>query len=380
MKQFIKEAQRLQKLAGITEAKVVPSSYNYSKLFADFSADNPKTDIINRFARTIAELLRITSEYRNPNENNEFTNIHIGEVFGYGGMDDIEDGDNFYTGPNESLKTFQSLPKTFTVNNNMDDPTESWKITKIGPSSFNAERIFNTNEAKIVPQNLVGGLTRNQLLDDIVAFDSEHPRFIQLMGFNSKEEVRDYYNKLETSELIELIASDQTMYPILKDFYKKHKKIIIDSKDYTDFYLQTVEMYIKRRGTIQEDPNLLNTNEAKVVPQRMPRRLKGQISEEEWKAIGPNFTTDEIVINYDTDASDTIFETPQGFRFNMAPYPIRNGEVLVYELQYNDYDPDPGIEEWVDDQVNELKQQLKNAGYNLEVAPFNGGMMLYIPV
>ena len=64
----------------------------------------------------------------------------------------------------------------------------------------------------------------------------------------------------------------------------------------------------------------------------------------------------------------------------MAPYPIRNGEVLVYELQYNDYDPDPGIEEWIDDQVNELKQQLSNAGYKLEVAPFNGGMMLYIPV
>jgi uncharacterized protein YlaI len=29
---------------------------------------------------------------------------------------------------------------------------------------------------------------------------------------------------------------------------------------------------------------------------------------------------------------------------------------------------------------DKLKQQLKNAGYELEVSPFNGGMMLYIPV
>ena len=138
MKQFIKEAQRLQKLAGITEAKVVPSSYNYSKLFADFSANDSKTDIINRFARTLAELLRITSEYMTPNENNEFTDLHIDEVFSYGGMDDIEDGDEFYAGPNESLKTFQSLPKTFTVSNNMNDDIESWQITKTGPIAFHS--------------------------------------------------------------------------------------------------------------------------------------------------------------------------------------------------------------------------------------------------
>ena len=145
-----------------------------------------------------------------------------------------------------------------------------------------------------------------------------------------------------------------------------YKAIKIEKKEKLPVY------FISDKSDIKDLKKTTNTNEAKVVPQRIPRRLKGQ--------IGPNFTTDELITNYDTDESQTIFETPQGFRFNMAPYPIRNGEVLIYELQYNDYDPDPGIEEWIDDQVNELKQQLSNAGYKLEVAPFNGGMMLYIPV
>ena len=414
-KQFIIEAQRLQKLAGITEAKITPQSLVNSDLFADFSGNSSRRRPVDRFARTIAELLEILSENRDLNKNPEFTDVHIDDVFGYEGMDDIEDGNEFYAGPNESLEIFQSLPKSFKVSHNIDSDNNimSWEITKTGFGSFNANAILNTNEAKITsagmsnlykdnswkgnnkewtiefnenptnpdeklviiddenvrdattitkrefwskyitpkyrapipvyadkevelnvwnftyhkadtdgelevigfkensdfrfvkrineakitPQSLVGGLTRDQLLDNIVAYDDEDPQFYQEIGFNSKEEIRNYYNRSETSDLVELIASSQTMYPILRDFYNKHKRIIIDNKDYTDLYLQSVEMY----GHMELEENI-NANEAKITPQGIFKQEETPEGWEEEKGdIGEYWNGNIIVREYYRD-------------------------------------------------------------------------------
>lgn len=116
---------------------------------------------------------------------------------------------------------------------------------------------------------------------------------------------------------------------------------------------------------------LAGITEAKVVPQRMSRRLKGQISSEEWKAIGNGFTTH--ILN---PPDDIIFETPQGFNFSFNPKSTK----LSYEIRFNDYDPDQNVEEWIYDDIDELRRQLKSAGYELEIMQGGDDIMLYIPV
>lgn len=132
MKSLIIEAQRLQKLAGINEIKVVPASLQ--NLFGDFSHEGAikKTDSINRFARTISELIEIVESYEGYTYKRE---IDIAEIFNYDGMNDIEDGDTFYTGPSESVKIFKSLPSTFIVSHNMNDMI-SYEINKTGDTTF----------------------------------------------------------------------------------------------------------------------------------------------------------------------------------------------------------------------------------------------------
>ena len=122
-----------------------------------------------------------------------------------------------------------------------------------------------------------------------------------------------------------------------------------------------------------------NTNEARIVPQRMSQRLRGQISAEKWKAIGPGFGTDEY-------GGGTMYLTPQGFYFdleiptNTEPRMTDNNNQLPKlsaEIQLGDYDFNT---ELVDDMVGELKQQLSNAGYELEIIPVGRDIMLYIPI
>ncbi len=126
-----------------------------------------------------------------------------------------------------------------------------------------------------------------------------------------------------------------------------------------------MKQYITEAQRLQK---LAGITEARIVPQRMKRPLKGSISAEEWEAIGPEFTTDEW--------GGTIYATPQGFHFSMDPGTSK----LSCELQRDDYDPGE-FDDLVVDDVYELKKQLTVAGYDLEIIEYgNGDMMLYIPV
>ena len=81
-----------------------------------------------------------------------------------------------------------------------------------------------------------------------------------------------------------------------------------------------------------------------------------------------------------------MYLTPQGFYFdleiptNTEPRMTDNNNQLPKlsaEIQLGDYDFNT---ELVDDMVGELKQQLSNAGYELEIIPVGRDIMLYIPI
>ena len=104
------------------------NSYSETKLFADFSLESESDNSLeSRFARSISEVAR------------EYDYIDNIDIPGY--FDVYEDGDNFYAGPTESSKFFQTLPDKFVVTNNMNDVDESFEITKTGPDSFIAKEI-----------------------------------------------------------------------------------------------------------------------------------------------------------------------------------------------------------------------------------------------
>ena len=104
------------------------SQLNETKLFADFSVESESdTSLKSRFARSISEIAR---------EYDHLDNIEIPRFF-----DEYEDGDDFYAGPTEALRFFQTLPEEFVVTNNLNDVEESFKITKTGDDSFTAEEI-----------------------------------------------------------------------------------------------------------------------------------------------------------------------------------------------------------------------------------------------
>jgi hypothetical protein len=394
MKQFIKEAQRLQKLAGITEAKDYFKGsyfgdedgndlYSVEKVY-DFVKKNKTKYLKNNFPLdSIKHNLKWWGKHYDINNKdhkermmNADTSYPLLVIKEKNGNLSVADGLNrLYKAIKIEKK--ENLPVYF-----ISDKSDIKDLKKT----------TNTNEAKVIPSNYGQPLFADFSYDESKKdFLSKFARTLAELVYEEAVARENRDNSIKLSNLLNYeeladIQDGDDFYTspdessvifkrLPKTFILKHN---LDGDDNIESWEIT-----KTDSDSFNAKIVTNTNEAKVVPQRMPRRLKGQISAEEWQSIGPNFTTDELIINYDTDESQTIFETPQGFRFDKTPYPIRNGEVLVYELQYNDYDPDPDyelIEEWADDQVNELKQQLKNAGYNLEVAPFNGGMMLYIPV
>lgn len=120
------------------------------ELMADYRFESRyDKSLKSRFARTISETLHLLDYYeetnlaippgdsRYPNADN----ITINSLFSEGEMDIIEDGDDFYAGPIESLTFFQSLPSEFYVTNNMDGDKESFKVTKTGDDSFSTEQL-----------------------------------------------------------------------------------------------------------------------------------------------------------------------------------------------------------------------------------------------
>jgi hypothetical protein len=123
-----------------------------------------------------------------------------------------------------------------------------------------------------------------------------------------------------------------------------------------------MKQYITEAQRLQK---LAGITEARIVPQRMKRPLKGSISAEEWEAIGPGFTTDEW--------GGTIYVTPQEFHFFTDPETSK----LSCELLRDDFD----FVDNVVDNIKELKKQLNAAGYDLETVNLrDDDMMLYIPV
>ncbi len=108
----------------------------YKELFADYTVDNTDTSIKSRFARTMSETLNILD--LGPGESYK---LEITSLFSEEGMNQIQDGDEFYAGPQESLEFFKKLPKTFLITHNMNEDNESFEITKTGEDSFVAKSI-----------------------------------------------------------------------------------------------------------------------------------------------------------------------------------------------------------------------------------------------
>lgn len=125
--QYAQEAgwdeESIDYMLGLSPVKFLEKGQlNEAKLFADFSVKSNDNNIESRFARSISEIAR---------EYDYMGKIDIPEYF-----DEYQDGDDFYAGPTESLKFFQTLPDEFIVTNNIDDVDESFKIIKTGPNSF----------------------------------------------------------------------------------------------------------------------------------------------------------------------------------------------------------------------------------------------------
>tara|TARA_Y100000034_G_C6713147_1_gene315132 strand:- start:350 stop:724 length:375 start_codon:yes stop_codon:yes gene_type:complete len=102
------------------------------QLFADFSFDGSDNSLETRFARTMSEELHSFG----PSPN-----MTISGLFSDGEMRDVQDGDDFYAGPTESLEIFNSLPEQFIITNNINRDKESFKVTKTGDDSFSAEQL-----------------------------------------------------------------------------------------------------------------------------------------------------------------------------------------------------------------------------------------------
>jgi hypothetical protein len=116
---------------------------------------------------------------------------------------------------------------------------------------------------------------------------------------------------------------------------------------------------------------LAGISELKIKPKGFKRPLKGSITPEEWKRIGEGFDIDEYY-------GDTYFISPQSFYFSLDP----KSKKLEYEIlieDFDDEDPD-NAEEIADQNVEDLKEELEAAGYNLEITNFFNRYMLYIPV
>lgn len=145
-KQFIKEAQRLQKLAGINEAKVVPVSLMQKSPYLFIDADGFLEIDIDIFKKYILSNLEIIKNLWNKDGGDwNLDNITQEEL-------------------NKAIKTFQlDFPDNIqgridlTTNNPAQDYLSSWdkkeeiEILKIFLNTLN-DVINQLNEAKIVPQ------------------------------------------------------------------------------------------------------------------------------------------------------------------------------------------------------------------------------------
>ena len=127
------EFRRMQKLAGINEINI---SVFHNELFADFGSKENNIGLM--FARTMSETLHLLDFTTTKVEKLTIDSLFSGE-----GMNDVQDGNDFYAGPEESLRFFQQLNNTFIISHNIDGDKESFKITKTGLDSFTAEKIEN---------------------------------------------------------------------------------------------------------------------------------------------------------------------------------------------------------------------------------------------
>ena len=129
LKEYLKEMIRKQLKETFDGMEpMVRTGLDEAKLFADFSMESESDNSIkSRFARSMSEVAR---------EYEHMDNIEISRFF-----DEYADGDDFYAGPTEALRFFQTLPNEFVVTNNIDGVDESFMITKTGDDSFTAEEI-----------------------------------------------------------------------------------------------------------------------------------------------------------------------------------------------------------------------------------------------
>jgi len=97
------------------------------QLFADFKGGSDNS-LKTRFARTMSDELHSFGPS---------SNMTISGLFSDGEMRNVQDGDDFYAGPTESLEIFNSLPEQFIITNNIDNE-ETFYITKNGGENFSA--------------------------------------------------------------------------------------------------------------------------------------------------------------------------------------------------------------------------------------------------
>jgi hypothetical protein len=101
-KQFITEAERLQKLAGISEIKIIPSSISNSEFLSSPNTRHP--DLYNFIKQRSAELLTAVREDMNKESYNSFeeaTNIvDINDVVidSYNWWEDIDEEEEYPNG------------------------------------------------------------------------------------------------------------------------------------------------------------------------------------------------------------------------------------------------------------------------------------------
>lgn len=381
-KHFISEAQRLQKLAGITEAKVVPANPLYASLSSGLKPYNFTSaeiqEIVNNINERKNEYLKISNSkpiYIGLNKaiNNPTVNKNaIDNILEF--VESLnEDGDEDYIPDTlagqapvffdyEIMENFapQFVQNLYDLGFKFDNNEGIWiipddyynklsssdqkeysdkEITSYGIiwdlfdidydtdiretisdylNNAALENATSTNEAKVKPTTFIStrGVTREEILDQIVNYWDVDPDFYMGFGLNSKEEVRDVYKRFNVEDLVEVVAVYQDMYPILSDFYKKYNRAIVDGRDYTDLYDDLVKTYV---------------NEAKVVPQNtIPQEEIPEGWKEDNTDVGEVYNDGSTIVRYYTRQNPYSFLVPEHHHVYIAKRP--NGEYYVQTM------------------------------------------------
>lgn len=232
-KQYIIEAQRLQKLAGINEIKIIPK-------------DTPKKEPDLPSGWEIEEIEEDAEGYNGNKILRIYTLPHQTSSYLFDVSIFIEktpEGKYYVHNTNSNpaidimvkYDTFSAAEEVAIAD--MEEINKDWE----DPNEYYDDDRY-IDEVKIKPVSM-GGVSKIDIINQIVDYYDVDPDFYHDAGFNTKQNVKDFYSKFKTEDLVELTAMSQAIYPILSDYYKKHNRVFVDGKDYTKLYLKTVKKY-----------------------------------------------------------------------------------------------------------------------------------------